>query len=120
MVDDKHVASLDDIAEFAASLPDGFVQCRELMHNWTAYNVRDGENGGFERVLRCNRCHSRRVQLLTSYGSVVSDKREYTEGYLSAGRGRITGAGRDVMRLESLTRTKQRKSGQPAPKRKGK
>lgn len=99
-----HYADPGDVREFAGTLPEKFLHCREMNHNWRPYTVGGHPDGGYERVLRCTRCRTRRVQHLTASGAVISSKYIYPDGYESKGLGRIVGEGRDALRLESIKR----------------
>lgn len=101
---EPHYADTGEVEEFAAGLKETFLYCRELGHNWKPYTAASGEGGGFVRTLRCVRCRTRRVQELNSRGAIISNHYEYAEGYQAKGLGRIVGEGRDMLRLESLTR----------------
>jgi hypothetical protein len=103
-VEEDYAIELGRIEEFAEELPDKYLHCRELGHNWRPFTAGSHPDGGFERVLRCTRCRCRRVQELTSRGAVVTNKYIHPEGYLSKGHGRIVGEGRDMLRLVSLKR----------------
>lgn len=98
-------ADPQDVREFAASLPEKFLLCRELQHNWLPFGTpamfRDG---GYQRVLRCNRCKTERHMELDAFGMVIRSYYEHPEGYLAEGLGRIVGESRGVLRLASLTR----------------
>lgn len=94
-----------EVEEFAAHLPERYLHCREMNHNWRPFTVGSHADGGFERVLRCVRCRTRKTQHLDSRGMIVgSAKYEHPEGYLHAGMGRIVGEGRGLLRLESIKR----------------
>lgn len=94
-----------EVREWADTLPERFLHCRELNHNWRPYNVGRHRDGGFERVLRCSRCKARKYQHLSTDGMLVGSPRlEYPDGYLHTGNGRITGTSRGVLRLASLSR----------------
>jgi hypothetical protein len=94
-----------EVEEFAASLPERYLHCREMNHNWRPFTVGSFKDGGFERVLRCTRCRTRKTQHLDSRGMIVgSAKYEHPEGYLHQGMGRIVGEGRGLLRLESIRR----------------
>lgn len=94
-----------EVAEFAQGLSISHLHCRELGHNWRPHAARRAEDGGsFERVLRCVRCKTLRIQVLSIYGAVVSSHYEYPDGYISKGLGRIVGDGRDRLRLETTMR----------------
>lgn len=101
----RSFADLDEVAEFADGLPERFLYCREMGHNWRPYSAGAHEDGGFERVLRCTRCRTRRVQVITPRGIVLSNRYEYADGYqANPGMGRIIGEGRGILRLESIKR----------------
>lgn len=104
VVHDDHYARLDEVAEFAEALPERYLHCRELGHNWRPYSAGRFQDGGFERVLRCTRCKTRRVQEISSRGVVLVNKYIHPEGYLHKGMGRIVGEGRGLLRLESIKR----------------
>lgn len=93
-----------DVKAFARSLPEAFLRCRRLGHAWDPYTVvKVGRS--FESIIQCNRCFTRRLELLTSHGAVTKVRHLYPEGYLAKDLGRIVGAGRDVLRLEMARRT---------------
>lgn len=94
----------EDVQEFAEGLPEKFLYCREMGHNWRPYTAGRFKDGGFERVLRCSRCRTRRVQEISNKGVIVKNQYVHPEGYLSKGMGRIVGEGRGVLRLESIKR----------------
>lgn len=94
-----------EVADFAALLPEKFLHCREMNHNWRPYTVGRHKDGGYERVLRCSRCRTLKTQHLDRFGMLVgSASYQHPEGYLHAGMGRIVGEGRGVLRLESIKR----------------
>lgn len=98
-------ADVDAVEEFAATLPERFLHCREMNHNWRPYTVGSHKDGGYERVLRCVRCKTKKTQHLDLRGMPVGGIRyEHPEGYLSEGLGRIVGEGRGALRLESIKR----------------
>lgn len=102
--DHEYEANVADVAEFAEALPEKFLYCREMGHNWRPYTAGRFKDGGFERVLRCVRCRTRRVQVISSKGVVLRNQYVHPDGYLSQGIGRIVGEGRGVLRLESIKR----------------
>lgn len=102
--DDDFWAEVEDVVEFAEGLPDTFLECRELGHLWRPYHATFNEYGGYDRVLRCSRCYTKRVQVITRRGVVVKNSYLHPEGYLHVGMGRITGDARGAMRLVSLQR----------------
>lgn len=94
-----------EVQEFARDLRSTFLHCRELQHSWRPFGARwDDEHNNYVRVVRCTRCHTRKHQRLSLSGAVLASHYEYPDGYLHAHLGRIVGEGRDVLRLESLTR----------------
>lgn len=97
-------ATVDEVATFATHLPENYLLCREMGHNWRPYAA-SWEGDHYERVIRCSRCKTERVQALSSTGSVLSSHYVYVDGYQHQGLGRISGTGRDRLRLESMIRT---------------
>lgn len=94
-----------DVAEFAASLSESFLLCREMGHNWRPYTARwDDEHVVYDRIIRCSRCYTERHQTLSPRGHVLSSGYNYPDGYQSHGLGRLDGESRDQIRLESLLR----------------
>ena len=104
IADEDLNGQLGEVQDFAESLPERFLHCRELGHNWRPYTAGRHHDGGFERVLRCVRCKTKRVQEITNRGIVMVNRYEHPDGYLSNGLGRIVGDGRGLLRLESLKR----------------
>ena len=107
-----HMAKTDPpvltAAEFAASLSNRFLHCRELGHTWKPHTVSwDHEAKAYDRRLRCSSCHTIRIQLLDRTGHVVANRYDYPDRYLAhqagAQRGAIGGA-RDAFRLEAVVR----------------
>lgn len=99
-----------DVETFAAGLKQQALQCRTYGHSFNPYTVATGRAEGnpsvyYEQTLRC-KCRVKRRLLLTRTGAVVSSVYDYTDapGYLTDGIGRIVGEGRDVLRLEAITR----------------
>lgn len=98
-------ASTDEVSEWAKDLPERFLHCREMNHNWRPFNVGRHKDGGYERTLRCQRCKTRKVQHLDTHGMLVGSPRyEHPEGYQAQGLGRIVGEGRGALRIESILR----------------
>lgn len=97
-------ADPDDVAEFAEGLPERFLYCREMGHNWRPLSAGRFKDGGYERILRCARCRTERHQELTAWGIVMKSKYIFPDGYISKGLGRIVGDGRGILRLESIKR----------------
>jgi hypothetical protein len=102
---EPRTAEAHEVEEFAATLPEKFLHCREMSHNWRPYDVGRHKDGGFERTLRCSRCRTRKVQHLDERGMYVGGtKYIHPDGYLHEGMGRIVGEGRGILRLESIRR----------------
>lgn len=97
-------ADVAEVAAFAQGLPESYLYCRELGHNWKSWSARQVDDS-IERILRCNRCRCERHQILTLTGGVYSNKYVHPDGYLHEGMGRIIGDGRDALRMESIKRT---------------
>ena len=97
-------ADVDEVKDFAAELPDRFLECREMGHNWRPHTGKYVDGDSVERTLRCSRCYTKRVQEISLQGVVLRRHYEHPEGYLHVGMGRIVGEGRDALRVESLTR----------------
>jgi hypothetical protein len=98
-------ADEEEVGAFAADLPDTFLLCREIGHNWRPFFARwDVDENAYQRTLRCQRCKTQRHQWMSYSGSMLGNQYEYTEGYQHKGLGRIVGEGRDRIRLESITR----------------
>lgn len=93
------------VETFAESLPDRYLSCRELGHQWRAWRAQwDASARAFERELRCGRCKTTRAQLLDSRGHVLSNRYTYPTGYQAKGVEGAVRVSRDVFRLESITR----------------
>jgi len=98
-------AGTSEVERFAATLKTAHLECRELGHIWKPYTARFvPDQKCYERTLRCSRCLSERQELLDAWGGKLSNHYRYSDGYQHKGRGRIMGEGRDVLRLESVTR----------------
>lgn len=102
---DTNYADVGEVEAFAQGLPERYLHCREMNHNWRPFTVGRYRDGGWERVLRCVRCKCKKVQHLDAAGMIVGTaKYEHPKGYLHEGMGRIVGEGRGVLRLESIAR----------------
>jgi len=100
------MASERDVAEWAADLPDEYLECRDYGHNWKPWAVRfDEEHNAYVRVARCGRCKSTRPEWMGMGGSRDRTSIAYRDGYLApAGTGRLVMKDKDALRLESVTR----------------
>lgn len=93
------------IDQFAHGLSDGFLACRELGHNWQPFTATyDRDARVIDRRLRCRRCKTERVQVITSAGHVVSNHYKYAEGYQAKHVETGVRYGRDTFRIEAVTR----------------
>lgn len=106
--EEAHEATLGDVQAFAESLPERFLYCREMGHNWRPFSAGRYQDGGFERILRCTRCRTQRIQGISSRGFIISSRYVHPDGYLVKGMGHIWGEGRGILRLESIKRIKPR------------
>lgn len=94
-----------EAAQFAAGLPEEYLECRDYGHTWRARTARwDPETRAYERTLECARCTTIRSQWLSAYGHALKGSYSYPDGYQHAGLGRLDGSARDALRLESVTR----------------
>lgn len=101
MADEPEVS----VETFAAGLPEKFLHCRELGHTWRPFTVQfDSVARAYDRVLRCSRCYTRRIQTLTTSGHIVSSRYDYVNGYQAKNVAMPRGGVRDVYRLESIVR----------------
>lgn len=111
VVDDSYVDNkkdfelwLKELELWASDLPEEFLRCRELGHNWSPHTATKYRNA-FVRTLRCPRCKTRKRQQLDSRGMIVgSPVYIHPEGYLHQGHGQIRGDGRGVLRIASMYR----------------
>ena len=98
-------ADANEVEQWAHTLKQTWLLCRELGHTWKPFTARYvPEQRAYERTLRCPRCATERRQVLDGSGHVVSSSYVHPDGYLHKGLGRVTGEGRDALRLESLHR----------------
>lgn len=109
--------NLGEVREFAEGLPDKFLRCRSLGHNWVPHSAGHHPDGGYERVLRCSRCAARREMSLNAIGVIISSQYKHPDGYLApSGTGSIVGEGRGILRIEEITREIKR-SGEKVPEK---
>jgi len=103
---DDGSADVQAVAKWSELLPDAFILCRDMGHTWRPYRATfSKEMNAYDRVLRCGRCKTERAQTLGMDGVILSGNYAYQDGYLSpSGSGRINGAGRGALRLESTLR----------------
>lgn len=93
------------LSQWADSLSDNMLLCRDIGHQWRPHNARFlDEMSVWERSLRCARCRTERLQLLSARGHVLSNRYEYPDGYQTPrGSGRVDSDMRDELRLASVT-----------------
>lgn len=103
---------------WVGGLPSEFLLCRDIGHTWRPYRAWwDNAEKGYQRVLRCGRCRSERVQLLSAQGHPLGGHYNYAEGYVAPkGTGRLVGEERDGLRLESVLRLVGEDEVEPAAK----
>lgn len=116
-----HFAEVDAVREYASTLSQQQLQCRDFGHNWRPHTAERRADGGYDRSLIC-RCRTRRVQVLDQWGRVVSSQYAYPDGYeMPRGIGRISADDKGVLRLASIEHTLQadthKTTGQAAPKK---
>jgi hypothetical protein len=99
-------ANPSEVAAWSESLPDRFIQCRDMGHTWRPFQASwDAEERCYRRVLKCSRCRTERVQLIGASGLILSGHYDYPDGYTApAGTGRMDSDGRSALRLESVLR----------------
>jgi hypothetical protein len=95
-----------DVELWAQTLPDAYLLCRDIGHEWEPYRAwLDHEVSGYRRILRCRRCKCDRSQILTMSGHTTSASYDYPDGYQAPkGTGLLYGPDRDTLRLTSLLR----------------
>jgi hypothetical protein len=95
----------NDLHTWGSGLPDEFLLCRDIGHTWRPFRATINPDGTYYCVMRCGRCRTERHRTLSHRGAILTNHYDYAEGYLApAGTERMTTAGRDVLRLESVTR----------------
>lgn len=94
-------ASPLDAAKFAKSIPTEYVGCRAYGHQWDLARA-EKRKSTVEVWIWCRRCKCNRRETVSRSGEVLTRKREYPEGYLVRGIGRINDRG--VFRVESVSR----------------
>lgn len=91
--------------EWAQTLPDRFILCRDMGHIWRPFTARLGPGNTYERTLRCSRCKTERQQTLSSGGVVLSGHYTYEPGYRAPSSvGFLSRDARSTLRLESTLR----------------
>jgi len=95
-----------EVATWADDLPERFLLCRDMGHSWKPYTASyEATARQYRRVLRCGRCHTERVQMLSTSGHIEAGHYVYPDGYaMPKGSGGYTMAARDLCHLQSVTR----------------
>lgn len=94
-----------DVDQTIHGMRSDFLQCRDFGHSWRPYTARySHEDKAFETILRCSRCRTKRIRWIARNGEQVAADYDYAEGYIIKGMGRLTGAERNALRLESVMR----------------
>lgn len=96
----------DSVGQWIQALPQGFIECRDLGHIWRPYRAWwDNDAKAYRRAMRCPRCFTERVQLLSASGAILSGHYVYAEGYSKPeGTGTLDADGRATLRLETTLR----------------
>lgn len=82
---------------------DDHLMCRDFGHSWRPFQARYiPQRKQYEERLKCLRCKTIRVRLLTHTGGQVANHYVYPDGYAMKGYGRLSGTDRDAVRLASL------------------
>ena len=76
--------------------------CRDFGHAWEPFTAHLIRGGGYEQILRCQRCTTTRNRLLDRRGEQVRSGYGYADGYLITGLGRLTGTDRGALRIASV------------------
>ncbi|MFD0331880.1 hypothetical protein ACFQZC_36310 [Streptacidiphilus monticola] len=98
---------MDAVRQYASTLNQQQLQCRDFGHNWRPHTAARRADGGYDRSLIC-RCRTVRMQVLDQWGRVVSSQYAYPDGYeMPRGIGRISSDDKGVLRLASIEHTLQ-------------
>lgn len=105
------VMDVDAAANFAAGLPDKYLDCRLGRH---ADKKTDFDDHGSKTLARgfswrryCPRCKFERTEHFDANGMLIQVTDEhYPEGYLAIGMGRVDSHGRGKMRIEKFKRAR--------------
>lgn len=105
MATSKTVEEAFDVEGTIADMPDRFIQCRDFQHSWRPHGASlDTAARCYDVQLKCTRCKAIRNRIIGLDGEVLRSNYDYPDGYLIKGLGRITGGGRNMLRLESIRR----------------
>lgn len=93
----------DDAATALAGMDEDHLLCRDLGHAWRPHQAQwVPQRRQFVETLRCTRCKGERARLLGEHGELLANRYTYADGYLMHGLGRLTGDGRNMLRLAGL------------------
>lgn len=95
-----------ELSDWISKLRGAFLECRDMGHVWRPFTARfvDADRV-YLRTLRCQRCHTERVQELTMAGMIGRSWYKYADGYTAPeGVGHLTGEDRGALRAESIVR----------------
>lgn len=95
----------ESLDAYVEGLTAGMLDCRDFGHQWKPWGARwAGDAHGWERRLRCPRCKTERVQMVSRSGHVLTNRYLYPDGYLAPALPDAPRISRDQFRLESITR----------------
>ena len=98
---------LAEVERQCQAMPEDFLSCRELRHQWDGWTARymPEDKRRTERTLRCKRCKAEKDQEISSRNGELlwTGSVRYPEGYLFTGVGRLTSEAMGVVRLASVT-----------------
>jgi hypothetical protein len=100
-------------------MSDSHLLCRDFGHAWRPYTAHwIPQRQQYQEGLRCTRCKTVRLRLISDSGELLANRYVYADGYLVHGVGRLTGTDRDALRVAAL-QTVLAMVGDDAPKRGG-
>jgi len=106
MVRAKRQSTAGPVADWASELPARFLACRDMGHAWQPFTAAWIPNQRqYQRVLRCSRCRTERIQYLSTTGQIESGSYVYPDGYaMPHGAGGYDQAARNLCHLANITR----------------
>lgn len=109
--DGVRIMDVDTAANFAAGLPDKYLDCRLGRHQDRYTDIDDhGRNKGWTWRRYCPRCKFERTEHFDRDGMLINISNvHYPEGYLAVNMGRVDSYGRGRMRVEKVKRVLQQK-----------
>lgn len=95
--------SIQTVTTAIGQLSDGQLLCRDFGHSWRPYTARwIAQRRQYEEALRCTRCKTMRLRLISESGELLANRYRYADGYLVEGIGRLTGDDRDALRVAAM------------------